>query len=193
VVAPSREMAEFAYHASGSASVGGSPSAAPNKPRHRRRAPPLSRVATSPAKSCACQSRRRVGNSRRRSRQHRASNSEGASVGSSNLIPWSEKTVGKSGPRAAHRSLMLAAMTGARRLHPRKPTRSPGRPGGLPGAAFPAQHKLAVRIIEGRKEMVEQIGPDDTVDAFDVKTFGKLAHGKRCNWQVLNGPVADGE
>ena len=40
--------------------------------------------------------------------------------------------------------------------------------------------------------MVQQIGPDNAVDAFDTKTFGELAQGKRCNGQVLNGPVADG-
>lgn len=58
--------------------------------------------------------------------------------------------------------------------------------------SFPAQHELTARIIEGRKEMVQQIGPDNAVDAFDTKTFGELAQGKRCNGQVLNGPVADG-
>ena len=58
---------------------------------------------------------------------------------------------------------------------------------------LPAQHKLAVRIIEGRKEMIQQIGPDDAVDALDAKVLRELAQGKRCNGQVLDGPVADGE
>ena len=60
-------------------------------------------------------------------------------------------------------------------------------------AVFRRSTELTARIIEGRKEMVQQIGPDDAVDAFDTKTFGELAQGKRCNGQVLNGPVADGE
>jgi hypothetical protein len=50
-----------------------------------------------------------------------------------------------------------------------------------------------VRIIDGGKEMVEQIGADDTIDAFDAKTFGKLAQGKGGDGQILNGPVADRE
>jgi len=48
-------------------------------------------------------------------------------------------------------------------------------------------------IIDGRKEMVQQSGPDAAVDALHPKSFGELAQGKRCNGQVLDSPVADGE
>src|SRR5215472_15568373 len=36
---------------------------------------------------------------------------------------------------------------------------------------FPAEHKLAMRIIHCRQEMVKQSGPDDSVDLFHAKSF----------------------
>ena len=48
-------------------------------------------------------------------------------------------------------------------------------------------------VIHGRKEMVEQIGADNSVDLFHTEVFRELAQWKHCNGQVLDGPVADGE
>jgi len=58
---------------------------------------------------------------------------------------------------------------------------------------LPPQHKRTVWIINGRKEMVQQIGPDAAVDPLHAKAFGKLAQGNDCNRQVLDGLVAGGE
>src|SRR6266480_3889529 len=60
-------------------------------------------------------------------------------------------------------------------------------------SGLPAQYKLAVWVIHSHKEMVEQIGADNSVDLFHTEVFRELAQRKHCNGQVLDGPVADGE
>jgi hypothetical protein len=42
---------------------------------------------------------------------------------------------------------------------------------------FPTEHELAAREIEGRKEMVEERSPDDTVDPLCAKALRELAQG----------------
>lgn len=56
---------------------------------------------------------------------------------------------------------------------------------------FPPQHKLGVRIIDGRKEMVQQIRPDDAVEQLRAKGLRELAQATHDNGQVLDGSVAD--
>src|SRR5436190_22082591 len=60
-------------------------------------------------------------------------------------------------------------------------------------ASLPAQHKLAVWIIHGCQEMVEQSGSDNSVDLFHAESFRKLAQWKHCGGHIFDGPIADGE
>src|SRR5207248_11030323 len=61
------------------------------------------------------------------------------------------------------------------------------------GCVFAAEHELAMPIVEGRQEVVEESGPDDAVDALRSKTFRELAQGEHRNRQIVDRPVADGQ
>src|SRR5262245_21949458 len=55
---------------------------------------------------------------------------------------------------------------------------------------LPAQHELAARIIEGRKKMVEESGPKDTVDTRGAEALRELAQGEHRGGQILYRPIA---